>query len=240
VSARSTPIAGRLQRIDWRRVSEELDERGWSHLPGLLTPPECRSLARQYRRDESFRSTVDMERHRFGRGQYRYFAYPLPPLVGELRRLCYTCLVGVANRWLERMGKPGAYPTALDEYLRACHAAGQRRPTPLLLRYGAGDYNCLHQDLYGPLAFPLQVAVALTAQGRDYGGGEMIFHEQRPRAQSRATAVVPVRGGGVVFANDERPMRGARGFFRVRMRHGASVVTRGSRLVLGLIFHDAR
>jgi hypothetical protein len=237
---RASSVAARLERIDWGRVTEALDEQGWSHLPGLLSAGECRALVRCYADDAVFRSTVDMERYRFGRGQYRYFAYPLPPVVERLRHLSYARLAGVANRWIERLASPIAYPPVLSDYLRTCHAAGQKRPTPLLLRYGPGDYNCLHQDLYGPLAFPLQIAVALTAQGRDYEGGEMIFYEQRPRAQSRATAVVPAAGGGVVFANSEWPVRGARGFHRVRMRHGASVVRAGSRFVLGIIFHDAK
>jgi hypothetical protein len=236
----ASAVAARLERIDWIRVAQDLDEQGWSHLPGLLSVSDCRALIRQYERDETFRSTIDMERYRFGRGQYRYFTYPLPPVVDELRRLCYAQLAGVANAWMTRLGKEAAFPIALADYLRTCHAAGQKRPTPLLLRYGPGDFNCLHQDLYGSLAFPLQIAVALSGQGSDYEGGEMIFYEQRPRAQSRATAVVPERGGGVVFANSERPVRGTRGFYRAQMRHGASTVRGGSRFVLGLIFHDAK
>jgi hypothetical protein len=235
----ASQVAARLEGIDWKRVEEELDGEGWSHLAALLSASDCRALVRHYERAEAFRSTIDMERYRYGRGQYRYFDYPLPAVVERLRRLAYAKLVGVANRWMERMGGQVVYPPTLGAYLRSCHAAGQERPTPLLLRYGEGDYNRLHQDLYGPLAFPLQIAVALSDQGRDYEGGEMIFHEQRPRMQSRATAVVPQRGGGVVFANSERPVRGARGFYRAQMRHGASVVRGGSRYVLGIIFHDA-
>jgi uncharacterized protein len=237
---RPPAVARRLERIEWGRVGEELDEQGWSCLPGLLSAAECHALVRKYGDEDAFRSTIDMERYRYGRGQYRYFAYPLPPIVDQLRRLSYVRLATVANRWMERMRQQIEYPAGLNEYLRACHAAGQKRPTPLLLRYGAGDYNCLHQDLYGALAFPLQIAVALSGQGTDYAGGEMIFHEQRPRAQSRASAVVPERGGAVVFANSERPARGARGDYRVQMRHGASVVRSGSRFVLGIIFHDAK
>lgn len=233
-------MATGLQQIDWQRVADELDDAGWSHLPKLLSVSECRALIASYDRVGAFRSTIDMERYRYGRGQYRYFLYPLPPVVERLRELAYARLVGIANRWMERMGRQVAFPPTLGAYLRSCHAAGQRRPTPLLLRYAAGDYNRLHQDLYGPLAFPLQIAVALTGQGSDYEGGEMIFHEQRPRMQSRATAVVPERGGGVVFANSERPVRGARGFYRAQMRHGASTVQSGSRYVLGVIFHDAK
>jgi hypothetical protein len=236
----ASAVAARLERIDWKRAADDLDEQGWSHLPGLLSASDCRALIRHYERDEAFRSTIEMERYRFGRGQYRYFAYPLPPVVDRLRDLCYARLFDVANDWMSRLGKGAVFPRSLADYLRTCHAAGQKRPTPLLLRYGPGDFNCLHQDLYGPLAFPLQIAVALGGQGSDYEGGEMIFHEQRPRAQSRATAVVPERGGGVVFANSERPVRGTRGFYRAQMRHGASTVRSGSRFVLGLIFHDAK
>jgi hypothetical protein len=226
--------------IDWPRVARELDEVGWSRLPGLLTHGECARLVRLYDRDAPFRSTVDMERYRFGRGQYRYFAYPLPRVVARLRSALYAGLAPIANGWMAELRSAVRYPPSLDEFLDACHAAKQTRPTALLLRYGAGDYNCLHQDLYGPLVFPLQVAVGLSRPGSDFAGGEMILHEQRPRAQSRATAVVGAQGEGIVFTNRERPQRGRRGFHRVQMRHGASTVTRGRRYVLGIIFHDAR
>jgi hypothetical protein len=181
-----------------------------------------------------------MDRHRFGRGEYRYFAHPLPPLVAALRGAAYARLAPIANRWITALGGTAGYPRTLAVYLVQCHAAGQRRPTPLLLHYRAGDYNCLHQDLYGALAFPLQVVVPLSQPGRDYDGGELIFSEQRPRSQSRATAVVAAAGEGIAFTNRERPVRGTRGVYRVQMRHGLSTVTRGERFALGLIFHDAR
>jgi uncharacterized protein len=238
-AGRKASIRSRVGSVDWGRVAGELDEQGWSRLGRLLTDGECRALVRDYAADDAFRSTVDMARHQFGRGQYRYFGYPLPRVVGELRAALYDRLVGVANQWTMRMRGIAPYPPTLRDYLEVCHGAGQKRPTPLVLRYGAGDYNCLHQDLYGPLAFPLQVVIALCEAGRDYDGGEVIFVEQRPRAQSRASAVVPRRGEAVVFTNRERPARGSRGDYRVQMRHGASVVTRGSRFMLGVIFHDA-
>jgi len=230
-------IATRVARFDWARIAREVDAEGWSRLGALLSPAECRSLVLAY--DEArFRSTVDMAQHRFGRGQYRYFATPLPPLVAALRRAAYAQLAPIANRWMEALGG-NAYPPTLAAYLARCHAAGQERPTPLLLRYRAGDYNCLHQDLYGEHAFPLQVVIPLSEPGRDHEGGELIFTEQRPRSQSRATAVAPAAGEAVVFTNRERPVHGTRGIYRVQMRHGLSTVTRGERYALGLIFHDA-
>jgi uncharacterized protein len=231
--------AARVARVDWTRVDAELDDLGWSRLGTLLSAKECAALSGAYETDDFYRSTVDMERHRFGRGQYRYFRYPLPPVVAELRTALYARLAGVANQWMRRMNRRIAYPAALDDYLAACHRGGQKRPTPLVLRYGPGDYNCLHQDLYGPLAFPLQVVIALSDRGADYDGGEVIFVEQRPRSQSRASAVVPARGEAIAFTNRERPAQGKRGDYRVQMRHGASVVTRGRRVMLGIIFHDA-
>ncbi|HSQ01031.1 MAG TPA: 2OG-Fe(II) oxygenase [Candidatus Dormibacteraeota bacterium] len=231
----------RLRRIDWARVEQELDAEGWSRLGPLLSRADCRALTRSFDGDALFRATVDMERHGFGRGVYRYFAAPLPPPVSDLRRALYARLVPTARRWAAALGeRPDAYPDTLGGYLAACHAAGQRRPTPLLLRYRSGDYNCLHQDLYGALAFPLQVVIPLSRPGADYDGGELLFLEQRPRRQSRATAVAPAAGEGVVFANRTRPCAGRRGFYRVQMRHGLSTVRGGERLALGLIFHDAR
>ncbi len=181
-----------------------------------------------------------MAHHRFGRGEYRYFAHPLPAVVAKLRTALYGRLAPIANRWMAALGRAYEYPATLAEYLAQCHDAGQTRPTPLLLRYRAGDYNCMHQDLYGELAFPLQVVIALSTPVRDYEGGELIFTEQRPRSQSRATAVVAQTGEGIAFTNRERPVRGTRGVYRVQMRHGVSTVTRGERFALGLIFHDAR
>lgn len=233
-------VAARVARLPWPRILGELEENGWSRLGRLLSRGECAALSRLYADAERFRSTVDMGRHRFGRGEYRYFAHPLPPLVDALRGATYAQLAPLANRWAAALGRDVEYPPALSAYLARCHAAGQRRPTPLLLRYRAGDYNCLHQDLYGDLAFPLQVVVPLSAPGDDYTGGELIFAEQRPRSQSRATAVATEAGEGIAFTNRERPTRGTRGVYRVQMRHGLSTVTGGERYALGLIFHDAR
>jgi hypothetical protein len=239
---RVTPaLASRLRRIDWRRVEQELDAEGWSRLGALLSAAECRALRRDFDRDPLFRATIDMERHGFGRGVYRYFAAPLPALVGALRAALYARLAPIAQRWAAALGEEtDSVPATLDAYLARCHAAGQRRPTPLLLRYRPGDYNCLHQDLYGRLAFPLQVVIPLSRPGADYQGGELLFVEQRPRRQSRGTAVLPAAGEGVVFANRLRPCAGRRGVYRVQMRHGVSTVRRGERVALGIIFHDAR
>ena len=235
----SSPIARRVAGASWRDVESAADEQGWSRLPRLLSARECRDLVAGYERDELYRSTVDMERYRFGSGQYRYFAAPLPAPVQALRRALYARLAPVANRWATRLGQPTRYPTSLDEFLSICATAGQTRPTPLLLRYGARDYNCLHQDLYGAVAFPLQVLIMLSQHGSDYDGGEVILVEQRPRAQSRAFAIALERGTGLVFTNRRRPAAGARGFYAVQMRHGTSPITRGRRFVLGIIFHDA-
>jgi len=217
-----------------------LDAQGWARLPRLLTARECTGLRALYPRDDLFRSTVDMARHGFGRGEYRYFAAPLPPLVSELRAALYGRLAVTAREWARRLGRdPNVYPQTLDGFLRHCHAAGQRRPTPLLLRYLPGDWNALHQDLYGAVAFPLQVLAVLSERDRDYEGGEVVLVEQRPR-QSRATTFELARGEGLIFTNRERPVRGARGDYRVAMRHGVSMLTAGERLTLGLIFHDAQ
>jgi hypothetical protein len=218
-----------------------LDTQGWARLPRLLTARDCTGLRALYRRDALFRSTVDMARHGFGRGEYRYFTSPLPPLVSELRAALYGPLAVTARDWARRLGRdPNVYPQTLDGFLARCHAAGQRRPTPLLLRYFPGDWNALHQDLYGAVAFPLQVLAVLSERGRDYEGGEVVLVEQRPRAQSRATAFDLARGEGLIFTNRERPVRGARGDYRVAMRHGVSALAAGERLTLGIIFHDAQ
>jgi uncharacterized protein len=233
-------IVARVARLDWGRAATELDEVGWSRLGALLTARECRTLIAGYDDAALYRSTVDMARHRFGRGEYRYFAAPLPPLIDALRAALYAQLAPIANRWAVALGRAALFPPSLAAYLERCHAAGQRRPTPLLLRYRAGDYNCLHQDLYGDLAFPLQVVIPLAQAGRDYTGGELIFTEQRPRSQSRASAVAPAAGEAVAFTNRERPVQGGRGVYRVQMRHGLSAVASGERLALGIIFHDAK
>lgn len=232
-------IGARLQAYDWAGIGDELDACGCATLEALLSPPECMALAGMYADDERFRSRVVMGRHGFGRGEYRYFDYPLPDLVAGLRHAVYPLLAPVANRWNAAMGLAVRYPATHAEFIARCHAAGQQRPTPLLLQYGPGDYNCLHQDLYGGQVFPLQLAVLLSAPGRDFSGGEFVLTEQRPRMQSRAE-VVPLRqGDAVLFAVHQRPVQGTRGSYRVNMRHGVSRVRNGHRHTLGIIFHDA-
>ncbi len=229
-----------MARRNWGAVAADLDERGWARLPALLTARQCTALRALFDRDALFRSTIVMQRHGYGRGQYRYFAAPLPAPIQRLRTTLYPPLAAVARGWAERLGTdPAAYPPTLAGFLARCHAAGQRRPTPLLLRYRAGDWNALHQDRYGAVAFPLQVLVVLSERGRDYEGGEVMLVEQRPRAQSRASAITVDQGEGIIFTNRERPVRGARGDYRVAMRHGVSTLTKGERLTLGIIFHDA-
>ena len=234
-----TEIAPRIAAQDWSAVAAALDREGWAVLPGLLAATECDETAVLYAQEGLFRSHVQMARHGFGRGEYRYFAYPLPPLVAGLRQGLYARLAPVANRWHERMGRDANFPADHTDYVARCHAAGQARPTPLLLQYGPGDYNCLHRDLYGAEVFPLQVALLLSAPGADFTGGEFVLTEQRPRMQSRA-AVVPLgKGDGVIFAVNERPVAGSRGDYRVAMRHGVSELRSGRRHTLGIIFHDA-
>ena len=241
MNAQPRPIVdtARLSAYDWAGVAKDLDARGYAMLEALLSPPECTALATLYTDDERFRSRVVMARHGFGRGEYRYFGYPLPELVGGLRTAAYPLLAPIANRWNTSMGMNVRYPATHAEFIERCHAAGQQRPTPLLLRYGADDHNCLHQDLYGEHVFPLQMAVLLSEPGRDFDGGEFVLTEQRPRMQSRAE-VVPLRqGDAVVFAVHQRPVQGVRGSYRVNLRHGVSRVRRGHRHTLGIIFHDA-
>ena len=234
-----TKSDARLTAIDWTVVAADLDAQGWSVLPGLIDDADCDAIAGLYDGEDGFRSRVVMARHGFGRGEYRYFAYPLPPIIQELRTALYPRLAPIANRWHERMGVDTRVPDTHAAFLDRCHAAGQTRPTPLLLRYGADDYNCLHQDLYGEHVFPLQVATLLSEPGRDFTGGEFVLTEQRPRMQTRA-AVVPLgKGDAVVFAVNSRPQRGSRGDYRVIMRHGVSRVREGSRHTVGIIFHDA-
>lgn len=229
----------RVGRYDWQRLAADLDGYGNAVLEGLLSAEECRAIAALYDEEAHFRSHVHMARHGFGRGEYRYFRYPLPDLVASLRTALYPRLASVANDWNERMGEETRYPAEHADYLAFCHAAGQVRPTPLLLRYGPGDFNCLHQDLYGDLAFPLQVAILLSEPGADFSGGEFVLTEQRPRMQSRAE-VVPLRqGDAVAFAVHNRPVRGTKGSYRVNLRHGVSRVRSGRRHTLGIIFHDA-
>ena len=232
-------LATRIAAIDWPALADTLDAEGWAVVPGLLGDAECDGLAALYDAPDGFRSHVQMARHGFGRGEYRYFSYPLPDLVAGLRAALYARLAPIANRWHERMGMDGRFPDSHADFLTRCHDAGQRRPTPLLLSYGPGDYNCLHQDLYGEHVFPVQVAVLLSAPGDDFTGGEFVLTEQRPRMQSRAAVVAPAKGDAVLFAVNARPVRGSRGDYRVMMRHGVSALRSGRRRVLGIIFHDA-
>ena len=227
----------RMTKLDWTRIAAELDEQGWAILPGLVSG--CDGLAKMYEQDGLFRSRVVMARHGFGKGEYRYFAYPLPGPIEKLRSCLYPHLATIANGWQDRLGKPDHFPDSHAGYLARCHAAGQTRPTPLLLRYGAGDYNCLHQDLYGAEVFPLQVAVLLAQPGADFTGGEFVLTEQRPRQQSRAMVVPLGKGDGVVFAVNSRPVKGSRGDYQAKMRHGVSRLLTGQRHTLGIIFHDA-
>jgi hypothetical protein len=225
--------------LDWPALTRDLDETGCALTPPVLGPGDCRALADLYDDDARFRSTVDMARHRYGSGQYRYFAHPLPPLVAALRAAFWPHLLAVARDWAGRLGREAPWPDRLDDWLAACHAAGQDRPTPLLLRYGPGDWNALHRDLYGDLVFPLQVVVGLDAPGADYTGGEFLLVEQRPRAQSRGTATTIGQGQALVFTTRDRPVPSARGWSAGAVRHGVSTVRAGRRRTLGLVFHDA-
>ena len=234
------PAASRVTALDWNAIATDLDAHGCAMLAGLLTSDECVELARRYADDGQFRSRVVMSRHGFGRGEYKYFAYPLPEPVASLRAALYPPLAAVANRWHEAMGIENRYPAEHAAFLERCREAGQARPTPLLLQYGVGDYNCLHQDLYGDLAFPLQVAILLAEPGVAFTGGEFVLTEQRPRMQSRVEVVPLSRGDGVIFPVHHRPVRGTRGVYRVNLRHGVSRVRSGHRATLGIIFHDAR
>jgi uncharacterized protein len=229
-----------LRLVDWSRASEQLDAAGAAVLPGLLDAQQCRALAELYTDEALFRSRIVMSRHGFGRGEYQYFHYPLPPLVAKLRTALYPYLAPIANRWNELMRDKVRYPPSHAQFIDRCHAAGQLRPTPLLLRYGEGDYNCLHQDLYGEHVFPLQITLLLSCPGKDFEGGEFVLTEQRPRMQSRAEVVPLGQGDAVVFAVHHRPVQGTRGVYRVNLRHGVSRVRRGQRSTLGIIFHDAR
>lgn len=229
----------RLAALDWEGIAASLDETGGAATGPLLTPDECAN-ARTLWDENCFRSRIDMRRHGFGSGEYRYFANPLPPLVAGLREGAYRHLAPIANAWAERLCGPFRAPATLDEMRALCHEAGQMRPTPLLLSYSAGDYNCLHQDLYGEVAFPLQLVVQLSRPGEDFSGGEFVLVEQRPRMQSRPTVLAPAQGEGIVFATNRKPRRGARRWTPSMMRHGVSRLTSGSRMTLGIIFHDAK
>jgi hypothetical protein len=238
-ASQSQEVRSRIAAIDWSAVSADLDAQGWAVMPKLLSANECGSVAARYDQDAEFRTHIVMARHGFGRGEYKYFAYPLPSLVEELRTNLYPHLAPIANRWHETMGTDVRFPDNHAAFIARCHAAGQTRPTPLLLRYGEDDYNALHQDLYGEHVFPLQIAVLLSEPGDDFEGGEFVLTEQRPRMQSRAM-VVPLRqGDAVVFAVNSRPVQGTRGSYRVKLRHGVSKLRSGHRHTLGIIFHDA-
>jgi hypothetical protein len=235
------PTAGdRVRTLDWTGIGEELDAHGSAVVRAVLSSEECERLAGSYATDSPFRSRIVMGRHGFGRGEYKYFAYPLPDLIEELRTTLYPRLADIANRWSEALNADVRYPRDHAAFLTRCHRAGQTRPTPLLLQYGEGDYNCLHQDIYGDHVFPLQVAFLLSAPGRDFTGGEFVLTEQRPRMQSRAEVVALGQGDGVIFPVHHRPVRGTRGVYRVNMRHGVSRLRSGHRHTVGIIFHDAK
>jgi hypothetical protein len=228
-----------VKALDWTKLAHELDAQGSAVLERLISPRECAALAALYATDTLFRSRVVMAKHGFGRGEYKYFSYPLPGPIGRLRTALYPHLAAVANRWNDAMGVDVSFPAQHAQFIKRCHAAGQRRPTPLLLQYGAGDYNCLHQDLYGEHVFPLQLTILLSEPGRDFTGGEFVITEQRPRMQSRAEVVPLGRGDAVIFAVRHRPVHGTRGVYRVNLRHGVSRVRSGRRHTAGIIFHDA-
>ena len=232
-------MAARLETVDWTMIQTDLDDRGWAVLPGLLDSRECVEISSLWDEQDRFRSRVLMARHGFGRGEYRYLSYPLPGRVAALRTILYPPLAAIANRWGEALGVEHSYPDSHADFLERCHEAGQAKPTPLLLRYGPGDYNALHQDLYGAHVFPLQAAILLSVPGADFDGGEFLLTEQRPRMQSRGSVVPLGQGDAVVFAVAQRPVRGTRGWYRTNMRHGVSTVRSGERTTLGIIFHDA-
>jgi uncharacterized protein len=233
------PPSARIAALDWAGIEAALDAQGYATTPALLDADQCRALSALYAQEAPFRSRVVMQRHGFGRGEYKYFRDPLPPMVDALRCAAYPRLVPTANRWRERLKDGTRFPPALDTFLAQCHAAGQRRPTPLLLRYETGDFNCLHQDLYGAMVFPLQMTVLLDEPGDDFSGGEFLLVEQRPRAQSKGEVVTLRRGQAVIFAVHHRPAQGTSGTYRVTLRHGVSRIRSGRRTSLGVIFHDA-
>jgi hypothetical protein len=236
---RAGPVGDRITRLDWSAVTAQLDEQGFAQTPPIFTAAECKQLSAAFDDEDRFRSTVDMRRHRFGEGEYKYFDAPLPDLVEHARQGFYPPLAALANDWAERLGEPNGFPAALDDFLERCHRAGQRRPTPLMLRYFEGGHNTLHQDLYGELAFPFQAVTLLNRPGTDFEGGQFVLLEQRPRAQSRAHVIELDRGAFAIFPTRERPVRGTRGHYRVKMRHGVATVHSGERITLGVIFHDA-
>lgn len=238
VAARDVRAAG-LSRVDWTEVARTLDAHGFAVLPGALAVETCKSLRALYPNGDLFRSRIVMARHGFGKGEYQYFAYPLPELIEELRQALYAHLAPIANGWARALGGAARYPATLDAFLKTCHEAGQSRSTPLMLKYGPGDHNRLHQDLYGGVQFPLQATVLLSVPGAEFDGGEFVLTETAPRRQSRVEVVALGQGDMVIFAVNHRPVRSAKGFSRVAMRHGVSTVGRGDRFTLGIIFHDA-
>jgi uncharacterized protein len=233
-------ITGRLATLDWQRIEADVDAHGCAIASTILSRENCEALAQSYSNDQLFRTRVVMARHGFGRGEYKYFRYPLPEEVSELRTALYPPLSRIANRWNEITGNEARHPEDHAKFLERCHRAGQVQPTPLLLRYGPGDYNCLHQDLYGEHVFPLQVAFLLSAPEQDFTGGEFVLTEQRPRMQSRAEVVPLKQGDAVIFPVHHRPVQGTKAFYRVNMRHGVSRLRSGERYTLGIIFHDAK
>ena len=238
--AKPNSVAERVMAIEWRQVFQELDAQGNAKIGSILTADECQEISSLYRNDSLFRSTVIMQRHGFGRGEYRYFNYPLPAIIQTLRTAVYAILVPIANRWNKAMGIDIQYPNNHIDFIERCHQAGQNKPTPLVLKYGTDDYNCLHQDLYGEHVFPLQLTILLSKPDRDFSGGEFVMTEQRPRMQSRPIVVSLQQGEGVLFAVRNRPAQGAKGMYRVNFRHGVSRIQSGQRYALGIIFHDAQ
>jgi hypothetical protein len=237
-TATKQTVADRIVDLDWRALTERLDADGFVQTPPVYTASECRELAASFE-DGSFRSTIDMRRYRFGEGAYKYFDHPLPALIDEARHALYPPLAELANEWAQRLDEPRDHPADLDDFLDRCHAAGQERPTPLILRYGPGGHNTLHQDIYGEVAFPLQAVTILDRPGEDFTGGQFVVLEQRPRAQSRAHVVDLHRGAFLIFPTRHRPVLGTRGYYRANMRHGVATVHSGQRTTLGIIFHDA-
>ena len=229
-----------IPNIPWSRVRDQLYEAGFSSLGTLLDEGTCNTISGWYDNDNLFRSRIEMARYRFGRGEYKYFAYPLPGIVAKLREALYRGLAPIASEWMRDLGQPKEFPPDLQSFLELCHSSGQKRPTPILLQYRTGDFNCLHQDLYGDLFFPFQVIFALSQQGKHYDGGELVLVEQRPRAQSTPRVIVPKRGEAIVITTRHRPVKGGRGFYRANVRHGVSALHTGSRHTLGILFHDAK
>jgi len=236
----SEQLAARITELDWHSIQRSLDEHGYAKLPSLLGEEECKEIIRTYEEEEYFRSTIDMARYRFGIGEYKYYKQPLPSLLQLLREELYPELAAAANRWLEQLDRQASYPATLAAFLDQCHREGQHRPTPLILKYEAGGYNCLHQDLYGQVYFPFQVVFALNQREVDFTGGELLLVEQRPRAQSRGHVITLKQGEGLIFPTHHRPVLGTRGYYKTTIRHGVNTVATGTRYSLGIIFHDAK